>query len=129
MSLGSDLARKAYEQCKRFGVGITIARTEPGAYDPATGTNTAGTTQAQSTFAVVSPASGGTVQAFDIRFDSGTLIETNLRALMLSAHGLAFVPGPGDIVTGIEGSTWTVLGCTPQSVSGVSVTYNMTVRR
>ena len=128
MSLGSDLALKAFAQVKRFGVPIVIATRTNGAYDPATGASSA-TEQTQSTYAVVQPASGGTVQAFDIRFERGTLIETNLRALMLSAHGLSFIPGPGDTVTGIEAATWTVLGVTPQSVAGVPVSYNMTVRR
>ena len=129
MSLGPQLARKVYDQAKRFGVAIVVTRDTPGAFDPVTGGPTPGVTLTQSTYAIVQPASGGTVQAFDIRFEAGTLIETNLRALMLSAHGLSFVPGPGDTVTGIEGSEWTVLGVTPQSVAGAPVTYNMTVRR
>lgn len=81
------------------------------------------------THAIVSPASAGAVQAFDIRFESGTLLESNLRSLMIAAHGLAIRPKPGDIVE-LAGERWTLLGNTPLMPDGETAIYhNGTVKR
>ncbi|MHB9796290.1 hypothetical protein ACYCAX_00550 [Pseudomonas sp. MT3] len=37
---------------------------------------------------VVLPASNGTVQAFGIKFDNGTIVESNLCAMVIAAKGL-----------------------------------------
>lgn len=129
MSLAGALRDQAYAQIARFGVSISIARTVPGTFDPATGTTGTGTTTTAPVSALVSQASAGTIQSFDVRMEAGTLIESNIRALTIPAKGLPFVPGPGDVVAGLEGSTWVVLGCTPTSVMGSDVTYAVTVRR
>lgn len=127
MSLATTLQATAARAMKQNGTPITIVRNTPGVYDPATGTTGAGVRLESPTYAVVTPASGGTIQAFDIRFQNGTLIETNLRALQVAASGLAFSPKPGDVVEGLEGQTWTILGVTPEGVMGQAVLYKMTV--
>lgn len=91
---------------------LTFKRRVPGQYDPATG----GSTDVEVTWtgiAVVLPASQGTVQAFDVKFENGTLVESTLRGLLIAAHGMQYEPGPGDRVAFPDGSTATLLGCTP----------------
>ena len=120
-----EIAKDVMEAIQEVGIQMSYLRTIRG-----TGPDAAGdTTETHTITAVVSPASGGTIQAFDIRFQNGTLITTHLRALKVAAYGLAFTPLPGDKVSGLEGSTWVVLGCTPQSYQGVPLTYDMTVQR
>lgn len=125
MSEALEMAQEIAEALAEVGVALTLTRTVIG-----TGPDDSGdTTTTHTITAVVSPASGGTVQAFDIRIENGTLITTNLRALKVAAYGLSIVPQPGDKITGIEDSVWVVLGCTPQSFQGVNLVFDMTVRR
>jgi energy-coupling factor transporter ATP-binding protein EcfA2 len=125
MSEATEMAQEIAEALEEVGVTLTLTRTVIG-----TGSDDSGdTTTTHQITAVVSPASGGTAQAFDIRIENGTLITTNLRALKIAAYGLAIVPRPGDKITGIEDSTWTILGCTPQSFQGVNLVFDATVQR
>lgn len=73
--------------------------------------------------ALVMPASAGAIQAFDIRFEGGTMIESNLRSLMIGATDLEITPKPGDTVQ-FAGETWTLLGNTPLMPDGKTVIYH-----
>lgn len=130
MSLATTIQRIAAQQGGKYGVPIVITQKVPGAGfpDPMTGAITAATQTANGK-AIVSSASGSSLKAFDVQLDEGTLIETNLRSCLVFAYKLAFAPLPGDVVTGIEGSTWTVMGVTPESLQGVVISYKMTVKR
>jgi len=129
MDFYSRMQATANRLLKGKGQSITITRTTPGAYDPTTGQTGTATTLTQTVYAGVSPASGGMIEAFDIKFDQGTLIMTNLRSLMVSALEATFAPAPGDVVTNLESSTWNVIGVTPQSAQGHVIIYQFTVMR
>lgn len=73
--------------------------------------------------ALVMPASAGAIQAFDIRFEGGTMVESNLRSLMIEAADLEITPKPGDTVK-FGGETWTLLGNTPLMPDGKTVVYH-----
>lgn len=68
--------------------------------------------------AVILPASKSAVEAFDVRFDDGTLIESRLRALLIAAHGMKHEPLPGDTVIFPDGKAGVLLGCTPFNPGG-----------
>lgn len=110
-----------------YGRSIQLSRTVGGDYDPDTGTS-GGSTETQDATVVILPASNGTVQAFDIRYENGTLIEQNLRALTIAAKDLAWVPIAGDKAT-FDGSDWTFIGCTPINPAGTPIIYKAAVRR
>lgn len=98
---------------------LTFTRHGEGNYNPETGEMESG----DITFtgiAVILPASQGTVQAFDVRFERGTLIESTLRALLIAAHGMTHMPVPGDKVTFPDGQVGTMLGCTPLNPDGAN---------
>lgn len=125
MSLATSIQKLVYQQMLPHCVALTMSTTVSG-----NGADTTGdTTTTQTVQCLISPASGGTIQAFDSRFDRGTLIETNLRAIKVPAYGLTFAPGPGDTLATLEGGTWKVLGCTPLSYAGTVIAYDLTVKR
>lgn len=122
-----ELQQDALELLEEFGRKIPFSRTIDGEYDPETG-GSSGTTQTETATVVVLPASNGTVQAFDIKFDNGTLVESNLRALVIAAKGLDWMPSPGDKAT-FDGADWTFIGCTPINPAGTPLVYKASVRR
>lgn len=83
---------------------------------------------------VVLPASKGTIQAFDNRFDQGQLIDERLRFVILSAtmipvNGAPEIePKAGDIIT-FDGSDWRVIGNTPLKPAETAVYYGLGVMR
>lgn len=134
------IAKKVRKQLASKGAVITITR--PGdasgwtqKFDITTGEyywedgagNTTTTDPAVSesyeTVALIEPASAGAIQAFDIRVESGTLIESNLRALTIAAHDLPIIPGPGDTAV-FAGDSWTLLGNTPLLPDGKTYIYH-----
>lgn len=111
----------------KYGQLILVTRVTPGEYDPETSTNGESTTTTQTLNIAVLPASQGTVEAFDIKFEKGTLISSNIRSLIISAVA-DFAPMPGDMVT-FEGSDWTLIGVTPLNPGGTAVLYTGTAKR
>lgn len=127
MAFYDEMADMALEMLTEFGRVIQLSRVVGGDYDPDTGTS-GGTTETQDATVVILPASNGTVQAFDIRFDNGTLIEQNLRALTIAAKDLAWIPVAGDKAS-FDGSDWTFIGCTPVNPAGTPIVYKAAVKR
>lgn len=122
-----ELQQDALELLEEFGRKIPFSRTIDGEYDPETG-GSSGTTQTDMATVVILPASNGTVQAFDIKFDNGTLVESNLRALVIAAKGLEWMPSPGDKAT-FDDADWTFIGCTPINPAGTPLVYKASVKR
>jgi hypothetical protein len=109
----------------QFGSDYSFTRSVY-AYNPATGETTS-TSQNWVTKAVILAASKGTVEAFDDRFMSGTLIETNLRAMII-AYNSSFNPLPGDTVIA-EGAQWNIVGVTPLSPAGTEILFKASIRK
>lgn len=128
MGFYDEMADAAMEMITEFGRQITLTRTTEGEYDPAKGAPDETSTESQVITCVVVPASKGTVEAFDDKFKSGTLIETNLRALKIAAKGMIWPPAPGQTVE-FDGHVWTLIGVTPAAPGGVDIVYSTTVMR
>lgn len=122
-----ELQQEALELLEEFGRNIPFSRTVDGEYDPDTGTS-GGAVETQDATVVIQPATGSTVSAFDVKFDNGTLIEQNLRALTIAAQGLSWVPAPGDKAA-FDGAEWTFIGCTPINPAGTPIVYKASVKR
>lgn len=125
---GFDYARSratADRLIVRFGRAVPIKRAQPAGnpWDPPLGA-----LSVYEAKAAVLPASQGTIEAFDNRLEGGTLIEENLRFLLMSAEmkkveGVgpdAIEPKSGDVVH-FDGERWVVLGCTPMNPAGTAV--------
>ncbi len=84
--------------------------------------------KAQRLPAVILPASGGTLEAFDVRFMSDVKDSTDVRFSLVAAAGSTFQPEPKDEVT-ILGQVWQVMGCTPLNVNGVPLIYSVGLKR
>ncbi|MBX8534536.1 hypothetical protein K5D33_07335 [Pseudomonas cichorii] len=128
MELYDEMADAALEMITEFGRQITLKRTVLGDYDPAHGVAGGGVTETQIVTCVILPASKGTIEAFDDRFKSGTLIETNLRSLKIAAKGMVWPPAPGQTVE-FDDHVWTLVGATPAAPGGVDIVYSTTVMR
>lgn len=128
MAFYDDMQDVALEMLAEFGQQLTLKRVTGGTYDPATGTDTPGTTETQTITAVVLPASNGTIEAFDNKFEGGTLIESNLRALKIAAKGLTWAPAPGCVVT-LDGHDWAMIGATSSNPAGTPLVYSASIRR
>jgi hypothetical protein len=112
----------------KFGRELTMSRKISGSYNPETGLVDDDISEAQTIRAVVLPASKGTVEAFDSKFEAGTLIESNIRALKIAADGLLWPPSPGNSIT-IDGEVWTMIGSTESSPGGTPMVYSASIKR
>ena len=125
---GEILQAAAFDAIEDNGEPIVFKSTTPGTFDPVTGADTGGSTASFERMAIVSKASGGMIQAFDNRFENGTLIETHLRSVIVAGLDLPFAPMPGDVAE-FDGCAWTVLGSTPERAEGLNITFTLTVKR
>lgn len=112
------------QRAKAKGRAADLTFSRPGAdgtYSPETGQVEGGTPLLSfDGVAVILPASQGTVEAFDVTFKDGSLIESKLRALLIAAKGMAHDPMPGDTVTFPDGKVGTLIGCTPLNPDGMN---------
>ena len=124
----TSISNTAADLISRFGKDITLQHETGGAFDPVTGIESGTTVQEQTIKAVVLPASGGKVQALDIRYNLGSLVIKRLNYFLISGQDLTFEPQPDDSAV-IEGETWTVLGATPLNPnSGDPIIHEVAIR-
>ena len=123
-----EMADVALELIEEFGQEIVISRTTAGEYDPVTGIGGGSITETQTVLALVLPASKGTVEAFDQKLVSGTLVESNLRALKIAAKSCTWAPSPGCKVT-LYGHDWSMIGVTESNPAGIPLVYSASVMR
>lgn len=103
----------------KFGATVTVTRTTPGAYDPATGTDAAGSAQTWT------PA--GVRLEYSQREIDGTNIKAgDQRVYMSAVAGLD--PQPGDTVT-LGGEAWRVVTSRTLAPAGIAVLLDVQVRR
>lgn len=115
-----------------FGRDITFIRYQ------ATNNLVAGTTARVETGrvilkAAVLPASGGTLEAFDVRFFEGVNATANVRFAIVAAQDVignpaSIQPAPNDVAE-FDGVTWLVMGNTPLNVDGTAVLFSIGFRQ
>ncbi|MBZ4402528.1 hypothetical protein, partial [Myxococcus sp. AS-1-15] len=97
MSAQSDrLARKALALLKRFGQAASLTRRTAGEYDVATSTRTTTSSSSYPVKVLVQSDSGQDKEGDSLQ--EGTAVRAARRKLLVGAHGLPVVPGPGDEV-------------------------------
>lgn len=122
----------------KFGRSITIKRSISGSTEPPYSAYNPGppTTVTYTATAACLPASKGTIEAFDNRLEGGTLIDENLRYVLMAPQIVrtsetgdeTIVPKGGDMLE-FDGSRWTILGNTPLTPAGTIVLHQMGARR
>lgn len=119
--LFDNMADTALRMLTDYGHDITLTRVTPGTYDPNTGTQGAATTTAYT-------AKGIVLNFSDYRVsNSGGLIKTGDRKLLVAARGLAIFPDPTTDTATLSGVTWKIENAI-QPVNEV-VIYELQVRR
>lgn len=124
----SRMADLALRLIEKYGQEIVISRTTEEEYDPILGIGGGSITETQTVLALVLPASKGTVEAFDQKLVSGTLVESNLRALKIAAKSCAWPPSPGCKVS-LYGRDWSMIGVTESNPAGIPLVYSASVMR
>jgi hypothetical protein len=123
MSLLDDVA-DVFAGLDDLGAPATLTRTTPGAYNPTTGGNAAGTTTNSTTTAVLDAAT-----SVKLGFIFGpALVQGGDIMAMIPAKGLASAPLPGDTLT-VAGWTYKVVQVVPTWAGSVPVVYSMLVRK
>lgn len=129
--LYDELRVTAEAMLDEFGRDITYIRYTKGG-DLVGGTASRAIEMQTTLKSAVVPASGGTLEAFDVRFFEGISAATDVRfaivaTLQPDGTPAAFMPSPGDEAT-FDGRTWLVMGNTPLNVDGTPVTYSIGFR-
>jgi hypothetical protein len=116
-------AASAKRQIAKRGAPVTFAHT-PTTASGAAGTVTDGVPVTTSSVAIRIPASKDTLEAFDLRSESGSLADREVAFVKVAAAGMAFAPKRGDAASFCGGS-WEVLGCTPVNPAGTPIVYSV----
>lgn len=112
----------------KFGRSITIRRMTRASFNSTTGKYGTESSTDYTAYAAVLPATSGAINAHDIRFANDTLIESNMRSLLISSQDLAITPEPGDLVI-IDSVTWKIIGNNPLAPGGTAVIHRVTIER
>lgn len=120
MAFYDEMAATALALLSEFGQPVTIARTTPGGYDPATGGVTAPITTSQAGSAVV--------REYARQHIDGTLIQAGDKRVIVAASGLTFAPAPGDSVTA-SGDVLQVVSVIERNPAGTALVYELQGRR
>lgn len=119
----------AYKLISKNGRLITITQETKGDYDTATGSVGAGTSSSYSFYGITLPATLGRIESFEVRFvEDSSLINREVRFLMLAAKDAGFAPKPTDTVS-LDGNTYSIIGVTRVSINGQDIVYRMGVWR
>ncbi len=131
--LYSELQVLAEELLAEFGRDIVFTRLEKSGVVDVLESTVAEPVEATQTLKVaILPASGGTLEAFDVRFMSNIQDSTNVRfgicaARQSNGNAVLFEPAPGDKAF-FEGRSWDVMGNTPLNVDGTPVIFSVGFR-
>lgn len=109
-----------------FGQPLTLTRSVPGAFNPATGGTGAPTVTTQTVLAVPLPGSEGVASKLDDRLQMA-LVKGKLRKVLIAptksdGSALDFEPGALDLLT-FESFDWELVGVTPLKPAGVAVLF------
>lgn len=115
----ADLALTADELLTEFGAGATLSRTIAGGYDTATGISAPESIDVQSVTAVCID--------YDAKYIDGTLIIRGDKQVFMSAKD-ATLPMAGDKFTW-QGGAFSVIAVTPLAPAGLTVLFELQVRR
>lgn len=131
------VAAQALRQIRDAGTTATMSRNTGGTFDPVTGTFSADqdTTTGTIDCVILTYTEKGVRQLITgtIEADNRVMrafIQGRLRRLIIAASTAPFEPSNGDTVTGLESSTWEVIGCNPLKPNGTTpLIYTVAVER
>lgn len=127
MSEYDSVIAAASKLINKKGKSITITRSISSSFDPVLGEDTI-TNESQTIKAVILPASGGKIQALDLRYGLTGLSFERLSYFMMAGKDIAFSPEPGQKVT-VASEDWTILGVTPLNPNeGAPIMYDVAIR-
>ncbi|MCP3065797.1 hypothetical protein LXT21_44225 [Myxococcus sp. K38C18041901] len=124
-ALADRLARKSLALLAKYGQAASLTRRTVGEYDVATSTRTSSSVSYP--LKVLVQSDSGQDKEGD-SLQEGTAVRAARRKLLVGAHGLPVVPGPGDEVGPLEGRTWRVLAVDPPvQLGGTPILFTLRV--
>lgn len=108
-----------------IGELVTLTVTEPGSYDPITGTSQPGTTKTQQPRAILDNYSA---QSAGAQYADGTQIMRDDKKLFIPAEQLEWPPTLATLVTAAD-SDWSVISIQTINPTGDTLAYELQVRR
>lgn len=121
MAFYDEMAVMALEMITEFGQPVTIRKTEPGEYDPETGSAGPGTVTEQI-------AQGILIDFTGQEFQNNSLIKQGDKKLKIAALGLEWVPDLLNKVI-VQGRTWSIVPPLKEiAPAGTPVLYELQVR-
>lgn len=122
----SASAQTALRLLNQFGQAVTLSRTVPGGYDPATGVTQPDTVQTQ-------PAKAALLDYNLIgsgqQFADGSMIRIGDKRCLIAAAGLAWAPDEMTALIDVLGATWQVEKLSTLAPAGVPVLYKANATR
>ena len=121
MAFYDEMAVMALDMITEFGQPVTISKTEPGEYDPETGSEAPGATIEQTAQGILLDFTGQ-------EFQTNSLIKQGDKKLKIAAQGLAWVPGLLDKVVA-QGHSWSIVPPLKEfNPAGTPILYELQVR-
>jgi hypothetical protein len=115
-----EMADVALELITEFGQTVALQRTEPGEYDPETGTIGDGVAQEQ-------PAQGILLEYTGQEFEASSLIQTGDKKLKIAAKDLEWPPQLANKAV-VQGRTYSVINAGETNPAGTPLIYTLQVR-
>jgi hypothetical protein len=115
--------RLASRLVPKFGATVTLTRTVPGTFDPATNTRTASADQAVAVKAVETPYAPllGVGMGQSYQPDSAQIVDG--RSFILAGADVPFAPAPGMTITNAVGVRYTIVTVKIDAPTGEPVAY------
>ena len=125
MSVYTDLQSVATSMLTDFGQPVVLTNYSAGTHNPVTGAITGQTTTTQTVNGVIFDYSRLDAGAM---YNDGTQVEAGDKKLILSSADLTAAPTLKSKVT-VGGDSWRVINIKETSPGGVSITYELQLRR
>ena len=125
MSVYTDLQAVATNLIGDFGQSVVLTNISAGTHDPVTGAITSQATTTQTVNAVVFEY---TLRDSGLQYGDGVQIEQGDKKVLISSADLTAAPTLKSKVT-IAGTVWRVMNIKETSPGGVSVIYELQVRK
>lgn len=125
MTLYTDLQGVATDLIGDFGQSVVLTNISAGTHDPVTGAITAQSTTTQTVNAVVFEY---TLRESGLQYGDGLQIEQGDKKVLISADDLTAAPTLKSKIT-IAGTVWRVMNIKETSPGGVSILYELQVRK
>jgi hypothetical protein len=122
------IAVKCKAGLTKAGMAVTLRRTTPGTYSPATGTYSGDVVTDYAAVGLIQSRSLYQTGSVGQNYFNEVLVQTDDVFIILAASGLVVTPAPGDLLI-VSGVSFTVITMIPLRPGGINLMYRVLARR